>query len=970
MDDTDAGTDTVISDEGDTGGWQALLRRAVVMLTVPSGDGRPAAVGTGFFVAPGLVATCAHVLAATPEALPARVRGRLVALGSDLDLRTDPGRFFRDTATGLDLALLTADGVDRAVTTSAQLRTQDLLWTFGHPAGQFRAGQHASFTYQGDSRRSPDEALELPRVYGVPVGPGYSGSPVVNTRTGAVCGMLSTSDKAGSAHLIPITAILARCPEAASASHGEWLAALTDEQLAAGGWAFPGPRLVAYLTAAASRASDHPYPGVLADVRRPPLSRVYVRQHASARARGKLTADEIFGGDRDVVLMGGPGAGKTSLLHSGVSGIAEHWLALRRTGRSDVLEGGADVPLRVPATDLTRSAPLADQLGRAVRADLGGRLRESLPKDIFARPPMPGKRWLVLVDGLDEVLAPERRRDVIAGIQENRSGPYRFVVACRPLPEAELAEFRRTEGGVDTYELLPFDAGQLYELALGWCKVFEAPDPERAAHDLVAKTGRIRPSTLVHNPLLATMLCQLYLSAPERPLPSGRYGLYRDFIDLLCERQYASGQSGIVAQAHAALDPYGVSSEEARELPRRIFEALPRLAKVRWTEPDDRPAVALVANWIGDLRPAAMRMLAWEELLRACLRRTGLLAEHAGDVVFMHQTLTEFLAAQAISADPESSRTELRKLFGGFRRQGFYEFSEGNLLSGDLFLIAAWHADPQQRPHLERVLRRLAARKDLNAGTAIARITADGIPLDEEIIKTAIKTLGAHFDDPHLHARVRLRAGQALADLDDPRGVQQLLAIAARSFGIEPFWVEAARALAVRGHAQGVGLLKEFVEDTELFLSWRVDAASFLAELGDAAGIEFLTRTCDDPAAPGHDRIEAAYGLTEMGHPHGWERLSELARDPANDLEWPITVIRDIAAMRLPRRVEILEALADLPERHQSHSRIIAAEELAELGVPSGIETLAAIAADRRYNRYVRRTAKRKLARFRKEQQG
>src|SRR5207247_8124375 len=111
-------------------------------------------------------------------------------------------------------------------------------------------------TFQGTSRRSAEHVFELPRVHGVPVGPGFSGSPVVNQQTGAVCGMLSTSDERGSAHLISAAEILTRCPEArhlgsSSSVLREWLSDLTDDQIKVGGWRFPGPELRAYLDAAA-----------------------------------------------------------------------------------------------------------------------------------------------------------------------------------------------------------------------------------------------------------------------------------------------------------------------------------------------------------------------------------------------------------------------------------------------------------------------------------------------------------------------------------------------------------------------------------------------------------------------------------------------------------------------------------------------------------------------------------------------
>lgn len=151
-------------------GWQGLVRHATVALTA-SGDQRGPRLGTGFFLAPGVVATCAHVLAGLGEPLPARIESHLVALDRQVRLTCDPDDHFRDASTGLDIALLrVADDVDVSdvlpVLMSPVMQIGDAMWTFGHPDTAFRAGQSATFTYQGVSRRSLGEVFELPWVHG------------------------------------------------------------------------------------------------------------------------------------------------------------------------------------------------------------------------------------------------------------------------------------------------------------------------------------------------------------------------------------------------------------------------------------------------------------------------------------------------------------------------------------------------------------------------------------------------------------------------------------------------------------------------------------------------------------------------------------------------------------------------------------------------------------------------------------
>ncbi|GAA0381465.1 hypothetical protein GCM10009530_35250 [Microbispora corallina] len=999
--------------------WEALLRRATVALAAPSSGG--AAEGTGFFVAPGVVATCAHVVAGPGETPAPVVHGRVVALDLDVELRSDPERCFRDPATGLDLALLRAhrDVAVAPVATSSAMRPHDVMWTFGHPAGAFRGGQHATFTYQGDSRRSRDEAFELPRVYGTPVGRGYSGSPVVDTRTGGVCGMLSTSDMAGSAHLIPISAILARCPEArydgeGAAPYLDWLASLTDEQVTAGGWRFPGPRLAAYLAAAAARAEDHPYPGVLPGTPRPPLSQVYVRHHTQRLSdaappgegtgaepavdgtipsgpipprRERTPAEDVLVADHDVVVIGGPGAGKSSLLRTTLIDLATRWLARRETGERVGPSIGA--PVRLLAADLTGPGALSTRIAAAVAADLGGLLRADLPAEVFAAPPLPGERWLVLVDGLDEVLDAERRAAVLAALRAQREGPYRFAVASRPLHGPELADLLTVAPG-DTYELLPFDAGQLADLARGW--LAGSPDPETAVRDFMLRVADIRPPALVRSPLLATMLCQLYMADPIRPLPRGRHGLYRAFLDLLAAHAH-SGASGLIAQARSVLDQYGT---DPGEVVRRVFDTLPRLARTRWTQEDGRPAATIVAQWVASSRPPAMRHAEWEDLVRAVLRRSGVLTERAGDLDFLHQTLMEFLSARAIAADPVASEERFRELFGrrGKRIPSPYAFD-----SHTLFLIGFWQADLAYMVRLEKALLNVASswarlppvwpflrtawrsyweprrryqqsrlskyvsQRDLDALSVIAEIVADGfVPLVPATVPMTTDGLARVLNVRDQSTDMEVKAARLLADLGDPRGREKITKVAANTGVFEPRRVEAALTLARQGDPQGSEILAEMAGDTDLWLSWRIQAAGALAELGDPSGVSRLMALFE-ASERGFHRIEAAFQLTEHGDPRGPRLLAELAADSAFDRDWSAYYLPVLVKLRLPRHREILETLATpspgtyLPRDEQWQS-VDAAELLATLDPARGMAKLAAIAGDERFSKIHRQRAR------------
>ena len=191
--------------------------------------------------------------------------------------------------------------------------------------------------------------------------------------------MLCTSDERGSAHMVAAGDIIAGCPAVREAQSSQpnarWLG-LTDQQISEGGWLFPGPRLRAYLTAAAEAAKDHPYPGVAPGIPRPPLASVYVRQQAETA----VEADGDASDSAPVELEARPAEGdpepgarlrghrrtrgrESSLLRTALISLAEGWL-----------HGGArpEVPVHVPAADLLPPRPLPHVIADSVTASLSG----------------------------------------------------------------------------------------------------------------------------------------------------------------------------------------------------------------------------------------------------------------------------------------------------------------------------------------------------------------------------------------------------------------------------------------------------------------------------------------------------------------------------------------------------------------------------------------------------------------------
>ncbi len=162
--------------------------------------------GTGFFVAPGLVLTCAHVLknaANHPVQVlyPEQGQGYLATLESEAEFDY------------IDVALLRLQEPvlkHPCVYLDESVQLNDLLCSYGYP-DDFTAGSFA--TFQSEALTGGNSFIKFKAGQ---VRSGMSGSPLLNQRTGKICGMVKFTrdrsiDLGGGA--IPVQVILAQFPQ-------------------------------------------------------------------------------------------------------------------------------------------------------------------------------------------------------------------------------------------------------------------------------------------------------------------------------------------------------------------------------------------------------------------------------------------------------------------------------------------------------------------------------------------------------------------------------------------------------------------------------------------------------------------------------------------------------------------------------------------------------------------------------------
>jgi hypothetical protein len=343
-----------------------------------------------------------------------------------------------------------------------------------------------------------------------------------------------------------------------------------------------------------------------------------------------MTADRALGGHERVLLRGGAGSGKTTLIQ---------WLA-HTTARGELpAELGSlrgRIPLVLPVRRFARDGlPAPDDFLKAVRHPLADQAPEGWAVRVLAE-----ERALLLIDGIDE--APEQQRlavrDQLRRLLRIYAGNPCLVTSRPPAVDADWL----AEEGFSELNLAPMNRDQVSAFITAWHAAARRDEGKDHAHleDYKDRLLRSVPlyrelRSLATNPLMCGLICALNRER-SGSLPNGRKELYEAAMEMLLQRR----------------DPERrVLYADTVDLDRAPRERL--LRKLAYRMLVDERAVLDHETALGEIAahapsiPATAGQGGPEAIFDHLMLRTGLLREQADrSVEFVHRTVQDYLAAK------------------------------------------------------------------------------------------------------------------------------------------------------------------------------------------------------------------------------------------------------------------------------------------------------------------------------------
>ncbi|MFI7446330.1 FxSxx-COOH system tetratricopeptide repeat protein [Nonomuraea sp. NPDC049714] len=688
-------------------------------------------------------------------------------------------------------------------------------------------------------------------------------------------------------------------------------------------------------------ARRHQYEYFVGDA--PPLPEIYVEQKAesvqpvagavSSVAR-LYTIRQMIYGFRNTLVVAEPGIGKSTAVALVLREQCRWWLDARRSDHLSGAPYGSVVPILVPA-ELLADMTVPEAMAAHCRQVTGC----SMTAQLFDRRPDHADAWLVVVDGIDQVLSTKRRSRVLSRLGDSVSNNlphHRFMITTRPLMLGDLGNL----GGehLTRFTLRRFDHHDLRAFAERWVdhrsRIYS---PQMEAEPItierfLASVSSSRLSAIARVPLIATITALILEADQDSALPTSRAGLYERFIQHLLNSRQVSGEER--DRLVAEFTRHGEQGTQAwiwlRDNLRNLLEGT---ADIFLSGSGGRVTTAAVLWVKGHAPPGLFEGLAgWETSLRGVLTATSLVVPRTGGLQFVHPSFAEYFAAGPRSRDFDQSTWLADARSPDSRNLALFTLAR-----------STYSVDPLVRILLER-----GGTDACIAGEIVADGITVGTALRREVINTMFEQLAR--DD-----RSAPEALAVLINLTSDRYVNDRLAGLAED-PRHPIWVRAFTADALCSvSAEGARLLRAVLDsasvpgstsgdDVRRWLLERLAARGWtteqdrtqLAALAPAnvggtsasamAAQWYRQIAQDSDADPGH-RLRALLALAEGGYTEALGPLESVLVHPALTPQARLDGTRVILQLDLDEQAEVLRHIS----RHSSHELEIRVPVLAAM---------------------------------------
>lgn len=358
-----------------------------------------------------------------------------------------------------------------------------------------------------------------------------------------------------------------------------------------------------------------------------------------------------------VLVVGEPGSGKSFAAADLVSRLAASWAS----GKA-----APYFPLLLMAKDISagRDDFSIDQcIARAFLATT--RQGIPLPDNLIDRARAAALPILLVIDGVDEIIGDEQVNnflDWINATARNLSGHLRVLLFTRPLG---LDPGSSNVDRFTLYQLLPFNGGRRSDLVRRIYAYFGKSSAE--ADFFAAAIDDFPAASLLDNPAILSMLAIASIEMVAWTPPRTRSDIVLAYIDLLLaafERRLRSEFSDFVQDVLLG-DPEVLRSRfTARPSQDIILSTIGYLATDRENLDDAffEAAFADAARRGAFRRYGEFEPSAYAEVTRQFVLRVGVLIEQGAQLVFSHNLVREYLAADYLSrVDLAAAERELRR---------------------------------------------------------------------------------------------------------------------------------------------------------------------------------------------------------------------------------------------------------------------------------------------------------------------